>query len=292
MKFHRLTLSLTYDCIVYQFDYTAIIGDAVMRDDYALDAELYDIIYADYDDDINFYVEEAIQANGPCLELGCGSGRILLPVAAAGVTVTGVDVSQPMLARLRRKVGALPPEVGDRVTVVRGDMRTVQLDTQFALIYIPFRAFLHLLQVEDQIAALHNIHRHLQPGGRLALNFFNPSLEYIVAHSGPIGGALHATGETFRDPRTNHLLVEYATIQYHQHLQRIEQYFIYDEIDRRGRVVGRLYRSLRMRYIFRWEFEHLLHRCGFEVVTLYGSFDRQPHLRSDQELIWIAQKHD
>jgi hypothetical protein len=157
-------------------------------------------------------------------------------------------------------------------------------------VYVPFRAFLHLLTVEDQITTLHNIRQHLLPGGRLALNFFDPSLEFIVAHGGPIGGALHVTGETFFDHRTNHLLIEYATIHYNQHLQRIDQYFVYDELDRSGRVVGRLYRNLQMRYIFRWEFEHLLHRCGFELTALYGSFDRQPHLRSGQELIWIAKK--
>jgi SAM-dependent methyltransferase len=262
----------------------------LIRDDYALDAELYDIVHADYDDDITFYVEEAIQANGPCLELGCGTGRVLLPVAEAGAAVVGLDTSQPMLARARRKVQALPLEVRQRITLVRGDMRTVDLPARFALIYAPFRAFLHLLQVEDQITTLRNIHRHLEPGGRLALNFFDPSLEYIAAHSGPIGGALHATGETFHDPHNNHLLVEYATVHYNQHLQRIDQYFVYDEVDWRGHVVGRLYRSLQMRYIFRWEFEHLLARCGFDVVALFGSFDRQPHLQPGQELIWVAQK--
>lgn len=261
-----------------------------MRDNYALDAELYDIVYADYVDDIGFYVDEAAAAGGPCLELGCGTGRVLLPVARAGVTVTGLDVSKPMLARLARKVAALPDDIRSQVTLGEGDMRSFKLDTRFAMIYVPFRAFLHLMQVSDQITALRNIHRHLRPGGRLVLNFFDPSLEYIVAHSGPIGGALHTTGETFVDPRSGHLLVEWATIQYSQHLQRIDQYFVYDEVDQRGRVVGRLYRNLQLRYMFRWEFEHLLARCGFELVALYGTFERQPFIQPGQELIWIAQR--
>ncbi len=261
-----------------------------MRDNYALDAELYDIVYADYQDDLEFYVQEATAVGGPCLELGCGSGRVLLPVARAGVKVTGLDVSKPMLARARRKVAALPDDLRANVTLGEGDMRSFKLDEQFALVYIPFRAFLHLMQVPDQITTLGNIHRHLRPGGRLALNFFDPSLEYIVAHSGPIGGALHTTGETFVDPRTEHLLVEWATIHYTEHLQRIDQYFVYDEVDQRGRVVGRLYRNLQLRYIFRWEFEHLLARCGFELVALYGTFDRQPFMQAGQELIWLAQK--
>ena len=259
-----------------------------MRDDYALDAELYDIVYADYDEDIQFYVEEAKAAGGPCLELGCGSGRVLIPVAEAGVEVTGVDVSKPMLARARRKVAALDEAARARVRLEQGDMRSFSFEQRFALIYVPFRAFLHLAQVSDQIVALGNIFRHLEPGGRLALNFFDPSLEYIVAHSGPIGGALHTTGESFVDPRSGNLLVEWATINYTTHLQRIDQYFVYDEIDARGRVVGRHYRSLQMRYIFRWEFEHLLARCGFELQALYGSFDRRPFMRSGDELIWVA----
>ncbi len=261
-----------------------------MRDDYALDAELYDIVYADYDDDIPFYVDEAQAANGPCLELGCGTGRILIPAAQAGATIVGVDTAQPMLAQARRKIAALPSAVQEHITLVRGDMRTVQVEQQFALVTVPFRAFLHLLSADDQVAALHNIHRLLQPGGRLALNFFDPSLESIVAHGGPIGGALHLTGEQFFDPRTNRLLIEYATVHYTQELQRLEQYFVYDEVNRDGRVMSRLYRNLQMRYIFRWEFEHLLARCGFNLIALYGSFGRQPHLRTGQELIWIAGK--
>ncbi len=261
-----------------------------MRDNYALDAELYDVVYADYIDDIAFYVQEALQADGPCLELGCGTGRVLIPVAEAGATVMGLDAAKPMIARARRKVAALPDAVRARITLAEGDMRSFKLDTQFALIYIPFRAFLHLMQASDQMVALNTIRRHLRPDGRLALNFFDPSLEYIVGHSGPIGGALHTTGETFIDPRSGNLLVEWATIHYTHHLQRIDQYFIYDEVDARGRVIGRLYRNLQMRYIFRWEFEHLLARCGFEVVALYGSFNRQPYGQAGQELIWIAQQ--
>jgi SAM-dependent methyltransferase len=261
-----------------------------MRDDYALDAELYDIVYADYDDDIQFYVDETQAANGPCLELGCGTGRIVIPAARAGATVVGVDTAQPMLAQARRKIAALPTDVQQRITLHRGDMRTVKLDQQFALVTVPFRAFLHLLTADDQIAALNNMHQLLQPGGRLVLNFFDPSLESIVAHGGPLGGALHLTGEQFFDPRTNRLLIEYATVHYTPPLQRLEQYFVYDEVNRDGRVMGRLYRNLQMRYVFRWEFEHLLARCGFDCVALYGSFDRAPHLRIGQELIWIAQK--
>ncbi len=259
-----------------------------MRDDYALYPELYDLVYEDYLDDIPFYVEEARRAHGPCLELGCGTGRILIPVAAAGVEVTGLDASAPMIARARRKVAALPEEIRSRITLDEGDMRSFTLGQRFALVYIPFRAFLHLMTARDQIAALENIREHLLPGGRLALNFFDPSLETIVANSKAPGGALHRTGDEFVDPRSGNLLVEWATIHYHHARQEIEQYFVYDELDSRGRVINRHYRALRMRYIFRYEFEHLLARCGFSVEALYGGWDRSPGLQEGGELIWIA----
>jgi SAM-dependent methyltransferase len=259
-----------------------------VRDDYTLYPELYDIVYEDYVEDIDFYVEETRRAHGPCLELGCGTGRVLIPVAMAGVEVVAIDSSAPMIARARRKVAALPEEVRARVTLAEGDMRNFTLAQRFALIYVPFRAFLHLMSSQDQIAALENIRRHLLPGGRLALNFFDPDLRLIAANSTPPSGGLHRTGEEFVDPRSGNVLIEWATIQYHQLGQEIDQYFVYDELDRRGRVVNRLYRALRMRYIFRSEFEHLLARCGFSVEALYGSWDRGPVLRPGGELIWIA----
>lgn len=259
-----------------------------MRDDYTLYPELYDTVYEDYIEDISFYVVEAERAHGPCLELGCGTGRILLPVAAAGVDITGIDLSAPMIARARRHVAAQSEEIRARVQLLQDDMRTFTLPTRFALITVPFRAFLHLMNVEDQIAALENIHRHLLPGGRLALNFFDPDLEVIVANTKIPSGTLHRTGEEFADPRSGNVLIEWATMHYYLQQQQIEQYFIYDELDSRGRVVTRHYRALRMRYIFRYEFEHLLARCGFSVEALYGSWDRGPVLRSGGELIWIA----
>jgi SAM-dependent methyltransferase len=259
-----------------------------MRDDYTLYPELYDLVYEDYLDDIAFYVEEARRAQGPCLELGCGTGRVLIPVAMAGGAVSGLDSSPPMIARARRKVAALPEEIRARVTLDEGDMRHFALPQRFALIYIPFRAFLHLLTTRDQIDALENIRRHLLPGGHLALNFFDPNLATIVGNSTEPSSALHRTGDEFVDPRSGNLLVEWATISYHQPRQEIEQYYIYDELDSRGRVINRYYRALRIRYIFRYEFEHLLARCGFSVEALYGSWDRGPVVHEGGELIWIA----
>jgi predicted RNA methylase len=100
--------------------------------------DLYDIVTSPtLQGDVQWYCEKARQAGGPVLELGAGTGRVTLPMAAAGASVHALDASGEMLARLRSKLAAQPQEVQARVTVVQGDMRTFELAERFALIVCP-----------------------------------------------------------------------------------------------------------------------------------------------------------
>src|SRR6266404_7491436 len=100
--------------------------------------------------DKGFYLARARETKGPVLELGCGTGRILVPIAQAGVDITGLDGSPAMLdlCRVSLRDAALSNEV------VPGDMRNFDLGRKFALITIPFRPFQHLLDPPDQVACL------------------------------------------------------------------------------------------------------------------------------------------
>ena len=129
-------------------------------------AATYDVQYGEFTEDIPFYVEEASRAEPPVLELACGTGRVLIPVAQAGVRVVGLDASPAMVQACRHKVAELAEGVRARITLVDADMRDFAFDERFGLVYCPFRAFLHLMTTEDQIAALRNIHAHLRDGGR------------------------------------------------------------------------------------------------------------------------------
>src|SRR5579859_2562881 len=102
--------------------------------------------------DVEFYVEEARRADGDVLEVGCGTGRVLLPIAVAGMTIAGLDPSEEMLSIARGKIAGEAEAVRLRIELVQGDVRTFSLDRRFHLAVIPYRAFLHLLTVEDQIA--------------------------------------------------------------------------------------------------------------------------------------------
>lgn len=253
-------------------------------------AELYDLLHGDDAADISFYVEEAERAEPPVLELACGTGRVLIPVAEAGVPVWGVDVTPAMLAQAEKKVAALPAEVRQRITLRQGDMRDFDLDQRFGLVYIPARSFLHLMTVEDQLAALRNMRNHLRPGGRLALNFFQPSIPTIAAHLRKGGSALQPLDLEGTDPETGQRTVGWETREYLPATQVIRNNWIFDVLDADGRMVDRYYRSLTLRWIYRYEFEHLLARTGFELEALYGDLERDPVTESSTELVWVARR--
>src|SRR6187551_3241538 len=142
-------------------------------------ARNYDALYGvmrGSSSDAAFYRELARESGGPVVEVGCGTGRVLLPIAALGIPCVGVDPSPAMLAVLRAKN---PPPT---VELVEGRMQTFELGgRRFPLVTAPFRVFQHLLDVEAQLAALANVRRHLAPGGAFALDVFDPKLAVLAA---------------------------------------------------------------------------------------------------------------
>ena len=141
-------------------------------------ADVYDSIYAYVREDIPFYVQEASRSGGPVLELGCGTGRVTLPIAQSGIDIVGLDNSEGMLEKSESK--ARPRRWAWRMDLRMGDMREFSLDRTFPLIIIPFRGFLALLSVEDQVRCLTAIKKHLGPDGRLIFNIFVPDPQMLV----------------------------------------------------------------------------------------------------------------
>ena len=254
-----------------------------------VDAEIYDAYTnASIDGDVEFYVDEARRAGSPVLELGCGTGRILLPIGAAGIDVVGVDRATTMLAVARRKVAELDRETQKRIELVEADMRRLSLGRAFALVAIPYRAFLHLLTTDDQLEALARIREHLVDGGRLALNVFDPDLSMIASRVGAEGGRLHRR-MTFTHPRTGREVVLWDTFHYDPARQVLEGAFVFEELDRDGAVLARHHAPLTLRWVYRYEMQHLLELAGFAVEALYGDFRRGP-FRYGGEQVWIARK--
>src|SRR5262245_25847419 len=130
--------------------------------------------------DVAFYRRLAAEQGGPVLEIGCGTGRVSVPLAGDGFEVVGVDLSEPMLRQAEARRASLPPAVATKLTFVQGDMTTLDLGRKFALIITPSRVFQFALTTAAQRAALGAMRRHLRPGGRLVLDLFDPRLDYVA----------------------------------------------------------------------------------------------------------------
>jgi len=252
-------------------------------------AELYDqvIPYRDRPD-IDFFVQTAVESSGPVLEVGCGTGRVLLPTARSGVTITGLDISKYMLDVCRQSLAKESQETQERVTLVEGDMRDFDLGKTFSLVTTPFRPFQHLLSTEDQISCLECIWSHLVPGGFLILDIFNPSLTHLTREN--LGEEREIEPE-FTTPGGIRVLRKHRIIarDYVRQVQDVELIYYLTHPDGKKE---RLVHAFPMRYLFRYEAEHLLARCGYEVVELYGDYNENRFGTSyPGELIFLAKKH-
>jgi SAM-dependent methyltransferase len=147
------------------------------RSEYDAIAGLYDDWSRSVTEDVSFYVEEALAAGGPVVELGVGTGRIAIPVALAGVRVIGIDTSPGMLEVCRRRAEAAG--VGDWIDLREGDLRRPPVEESVALVTAPFRSLLHLRSDRDRLSALRAARELLAPGGRLVFDVFAPSREDI-----------------------------------------------------------------------------------------------------------------
>jgi SAM-dependent methyltransferase len=170
---------------------------------------------------------------------------------------------------------------------VEGDMRDFVLDEEFALVTLPFRPFQHLTTVADQMACLTTIHRHLRPGGSVVLDLFNPSLPYLAPPE-----RLEEFGDepeiAMPDGRR---VLRRARITARDYFDQVQDTELIYYVTHPDGSQERLVHSFPMRYLFRFEAEHLLARCGFEVEALYADYDRSPYgSRYPGELIFIARR--
>lgn len=233
--------------------------------------------------DIAFYVEEAAQSPGPVLEVGCGTGRILLPIARAGGTIAGLDSSVQMLERCRERVAAEPVLQG-RVTLHHHDMREFDLGATFSLVIAPFRVVQHLIRVEDQLRFLAAVRRHLAPQGRLVFDVFNPNFPALVGAD----GAEHEDTPEQRlpDGRTLRRAARVTRVRWADQVSEVE--LIYYVGPRPGAVPERFVQRFEMRWYLPVELTHVLARAGFRLSAMYGDFTRTPLMDGSPEQVVCA----
>lgn len=257
----------------------------------------YDALHASYYDetdgrgrnDVAFYVEVAKSGAGPVLELGCGTGRVLLPIAESDIEIVGVDRSRDMLAVCKRKLEHATEVARTRAQLVHGDMCELALGRTFSLVIIPHRSFQHVLTPAAQRDLLQRIREHLTPDGRLVFNVFDAMPEMIAASSGHLSGVVRKTGHDFVHPRTGNRVVQLDSTEYELDSQTVTVDRFYDEFDIAGKRVSRSGTNFRLRWTYRMEMQYLLELCGFAVEALYGDFENGA-FRPGGEQVWICTK--
>lgn len=255
-----------------------------VSDLYGAYARFYDLEFDGVDADLLPIEQFARRAGSPILELACGTGRALLPLARASFEVTGVDASPAMLEVARRKVSEEGLEA--RVTLVEQDMRTLALDRHFNMAFVAANSFCHLLTLDDQLAALGRIRAHLKPGGLLLLDLFNPD----PARLGEFQGQM-ALDKIMHDADTGRRVMRFRSEQVDLARQVVHVTYVADELDDAGKVRRTVF-PFSMRYLFRYELELLLRHTGFQIEAIYGSYDLDEFESDSEKLLAVALKQE
>jgi ubiquinone/menaquinone biosynthesis C-methylase UbiE len=220
-------------------------------------ARRYDEWSAHMTDDVAFYVELALEADGPLVELAIGNGRVAIPVAqSTGRPVIGIDSSPAMLAQARERAA----EAGVELDLHEGDMRDLTLAEPAALIYCPFRALLHLPTWADRRRTFDRVAASLRPGGRFAWNAF--AFDHHIA--------VRLDGKHQDEPVPH-------TVRYAVGDNRIDIL-----LDSGGETS--------LWWATKNEWLGLIDVAGLEVEALYRDFEGSPFTEDSREYTWVARR--
>jgi SAM-dependent methyltransferase len=221
-------------------------------------AELYDPWSASVVEDVAFYLEEARRSGGPVVELGVGTGRIAVPLAADGIRVIGIDSSRGMLDVCARRAALAGVELDLRA----GDLREPPVSERVPLVICPFRSLLHMHTDEDRLGVLRAAYDLLLPGGRFVFDVFAPGSDDIA--------------------QTNARWLEREP--------GIFEHAVWDESARTLTLTVRgeeRETTMALAWLSPGEWRGLLLRAGFAIEACYGWFDRSPY-RGGEDTVWIV----
>ncbi|MBN2494010.1 MAG: class I SAM-dependent methyltransferase [Deltaproteobacteria bacterium] len=228
---------------------------------YYADPDRYDAEYAPFAADRDWYVRRARELGGPVLELGCGTGRILLGLAAAGLVADGLDLAPAMLDRCRERLLA-SGRLASRVGLFEADMRAFRLERRYRTAIGPINALMHLLTDGEVLACLGCVRAHLAPGGRFLFDLTFPRPELIEAFGGPRGEEVR----TLRLRGGHYVQREQHRYDPASRISRVRHFF-----EPLGGGPG-FATELRLRMYPPEAIEALLARAGLQVCRRYGDF--------------------
>lgn len=247
-------------------------------------ARLYDLDLSEDPGDIDLLYALVARSGGPVLELASGSGRLTVPIAAAGHDVTGVDLDRAMLARARRLADGLGPRVARRVRLVEDDARTVRLEDAgtYRLAAIPLNSIFLMGTRADQAAAVATLAAHLAPGGLAMVDAWLPDAEDLARYDGRL--VLEWTRE---DPETGRTVTKTGSAIYEPATASVRLTTIFDE-GRPGDAPVRWVRVDRLRLVTPDELVAFAEAAGLAVETLAGDYDLGPLDGAAERVVLVA----
>lgn len=231
------------------------------------DGELYDILLGGFDYGLDFYVDLARRVVGPVLDIGCGTGRIMLPCLQAGVDVDGLDLFDPMIARLRQSAARL----GLSPRLYQADMSDFQTSRRYAMVMIPFNAFTHNLTQESQIRCLRCCRECLIPGGMLVFDGAFPGLHWIGEQHDRRILEVERT-----DPRTGRMLRMFDTRSFDRVRQLQHSITEVESVAPDGTVELVQRSEYDTRWVYKEEMALLLRHTGYTRWEISGDFYGRP----------------
>lgn len=248
-------------------------------------ASYYDLVHPGLPGEDVFYAGNALRRGGRVLELGCGTGRIAIPMAMSGLHVTGLDSSAAMLRVCREKMNAVAPLAGT-LELVQGDMRVFAFDDTFDTIILAYRTFMHLLQDEDQRACLHAVRRALAPEGVCMLNVWIPPNGQL-ARMRRLNETPCAHRETFPLDGTGETLVSHHSHWYDLDRQIVFEEYYLQEVDAGGAVNRAMTLPLVRRWLSAVDMLRLADACGLRPKGILGGFNAEPYTPQCSECILV-----
>ncbi|HEY7623764.1 MAG TPA: methyltransferase domain-containing protein [Candidatus Limnocylindria bacterium] len=244
-------------------------------------AALYDLDHAPLEagPDVEWFVGLARRTGGPILELGCGTGRIAVPIAQDGLEIVGLDRSGAMLERAERRARRANVEV----RWVEGDMRAFSFNEAFALVFVAFNSFL-MLDPSDRWACLARVREHLAPRGRVAIDVFQPDPALVA---GLDGGVIDEWERA--DTETGRAVHKFSSSR--ANVDGVTQRIWYDEVLPDGGV-RRITGTTTLHYLYRRESELLFSEAGFKIETMHGDYDGNPADASSRKLLIVAKRKE
>jgi ubiquinone/menaquinone biosynthesis C-methylase UbiE len=245
-------------------------------------APYYDLIHQELKDDILFAIRLASIYGGRILELGCGTGRLLLPFARTGHSITGLDNSETMLNNSRQKISAETKAVQQRISLVQGDMTKFHLDGNYGMAIMPHNTLLHLapLQVAECFEC---VRQQLKPEGHLLIDVDNP-----VIMADPAEDDLLILERKMVDPSTGNIILQMASSWVDEAKQTRQILWTFDTSPIAGGPVNRTVVETKLHYQYLHEIELSLHESGFELEAVYGGYDEEPYGEDSPRLLALA----